>query len=70
MSRGKKRSKSKRPSVRKRVARAQEKLEIQRRRSVRPMLPVNTQARVSETLVERKRKLERRRTQRKDWESL
>jgi hypothetical protein len=70
MSRGKKRSKSKRPSVRKRVAHAQEKLEIQRRRAARPMLPVNTQARVSETLVERKRKHERRRAQRKDWESL
>jgi hypothetical protein len=70
MSRGKKRTKSKRPSVRKRVARAQEQLEVQRRRAARPMLPVNTQARVSETLVERKRKLERRRAQRKDWESL
>lgn len=70
MARGKKQRKSKRASVRKRVERAQEKLEVQRRRAARPMLPVNTQAQVSETLVERKRKLERRRAQRKDWESL
>ena len=34
------------------------------------MLPVNTQVRISETLIERKRKEERKRRQHRDWDEL
>lgn len=68
MSRSKKRKKPKKTSVKRRIAEIKEKLDVQRRRAARPMLPVNTQARVSETLAERKRRLDRKRAQRKDWE--
>jgi len=71
MSRSKKRKKpAKKKSVRKRVAEIKEKLVTQRLRAARPTLPVNSQARVSETLAERKQKLERKRAQRKDWENI
>ena len=71
MSRSKKRKKpAKRSSVKRRVAEIKQKLEVQRRRAARPMLQVNTQVRVSETLAERKRKLERRRRQRRDWDEI
>ncbi len=46
------------------------KIATQKRRAQRPVLAVNTQVRVSETLVERKRKLERKRLQRRDWENI
>jgi len=49
------------------VADVREKIEIQLRRAVRPTLPVNTHAPVSESLVEKKRKLEKKSRQRKDW---
>jgi hypothetical protein len=71
MSRSKKRKKpAKKRTVRKRIALIKEKLETQRFRAARPVLPVNTQANVSETLAERKKKLERKRAQRKDWENI
>ncbi|MBV8172841.1 MAG: hypothetical protein JO219_13020 [Candidatus Eremiobacteraeota bacterium] len=64
-----KRSKAKKTGSRKQIAALQVKLETQRRRAARPTIPVNTHARVSETLAERKRKAERRRAQRQDWDS-
>ncbi len=60
----------KKPGSPKRLKELQEKIVTQRRRALRPTLPVNTQARVSESLVEKKRKLERKRRQRRDWENL
>ena len=54
----------------KRLKELTEKIAIQRRRAARPTLPVNSQARVSESLVERKRRLEKKRKQRRDWENL
>jgi hypothetical protein len=69
MARSKRRQKpARRGSAKKRIAEIKERLELQRRRAARPMLPVNTQARISESLVERRRKLDRKRAQRKDWE--
>jgi hypothetical protein len=67
MSRSKKRKKPKKAGA-KRLAEIKQKIEAQRRRAARPTLPVNTQVRVSETLAERKRKAERRRKQRRDWD--
>lgn len=63
-------ARKKKPKVKARIRALQEKIEAQRRRALRPTLPVNTQARVSETLVEKKRKLERKRRQRQDWDHL
>jgi hypothetical protein len=58
----------KKPASPKRLKELEEKIATQRRRALRPTLPVNTQARVSESLVERKRKLEKKRRQSGDWE--
>jgi len=63
-------ARKKKPKVKARIRALQEKIEAQRRRALRPTLPVNTQGRVSETLVEKKRKLERKRRQRRDWDHL
>ncbi len=63
-------ARKRKPKVKARIHALQEKIEAQRRRALRPTLPVNTQARVSETLIEKKRKLERKRRQRRDWEHL
>ncbi|MDQ6768176.1 MAG: hypothetical protein M3Z41_10245 [Candidatus Eremiobacteraeota bacterium] len=60
----------KKPASAKRLKELEEKIAAQRRRALRPTLPVNTQARVSETLVEKKRRLERKRRQQRDWENL
>jgi len=54
----------------KRLSELKEKIAVQRRRTLRPTLPVNTQARVSESLVEKKRRLEKKRRQRGEWENL
>jgi len=67
MPRVRKRKKPKKAGA-KRLAEIKRKIEAQRRRAARPTLPVNTQVRISETLVERKRKLERRREQQRDWD--
>lgn len=67
MSRSKKRKKPKKIGA-KHLAQVKAKIEVQRRRAARPTLPVNTQVRVSETLTERKRKLERKRKKLRDWE--
>jgi len=59
----------KKRSVAKHVAEVREKIERQLRRAVRPTLPVNTHAPVSESLVEKRRKLDAKLRQRKDWEN-
>ncbi len=53
-----------------RIAELKEKIEVQRRRAMRPTLPVNAQTRVSESLVERKRRAEKKRIKRADWDEL
>ncbi|HXM17937.1 MAG TPA: hypothetical protein VN934_03905 [Candidatus Tumulicola sp.] len=60
----------KKKSPKRAIATAKKKLAIQRRRAARPTLPVNAHAQVSESLVERKRRLEKRRVQKRDWENL
>lgn len=52
------------------VADVKEKIEIQMRRAGRPTLPINARAPVSETLVEKKRKLEAKARQRKEWDKI
>jgi hypothetical protein len=63
-------ARKKKVSAKARVRELQEKIEVQRRRALRPPLPVNAQARVSENKVEAQRKLDRKRRQRKEWENL
>lgn len=60
----------KKPASAKRLKQLEDKIEVQRRRAARPTIPVNTQARVSESLVERKRRLEKKSRQRREWENL
>jgi len=62
--------KKKKRTSSKRLTELAEKIAVQRRRTLRPTLPVNTQTRVSESLVEKKRRLEKKRRQRGDWENL
>jgi hypothetical protein len=50
------------------VAEVRERIETQLRRAARPTIPVNTHAPVSDSLLEKKRKLDKKRRQRKDWE--
>ena len=54
----------------KHVKMLEKRIEAQRRRAIRPTPPVNSQTRVSESLVERKRKLDKKSRQRRDWEDL
>jgi hypothetical protein len=63
----KKRKRKKKASAR-RLQELAEQIAVQRRRAMRPTLPVNMQARISESLAERQRKIERKRRQRRDWE--
>jgi hypothetical protein len=60
----------KKPVSKARITALQHKIEIQRRRALRPTLPVNAHAPVSETRAEKEKKLERRRRQRRDWDDL
>ena len=60
--------KRKKPASSKRLKELEEKIATQQRRALRPTLPVNTQARVSESLVERKRRMAKRLRQRGGWE--
>jgi hypothetical protein len=60
--------KKKKPASPKRLKELEDKIATQRRRALRPTLPVNTQARVSDSLVERKRKLEKKQRQSGGWE--
>ena len=57
-------------STRAKIAQVKKQIEVQRKRAGRPTLPVNTQTRVSESLTERKRREEKRRVQKRDWENL
>jgi hypothetical protein len=50
------------------IAELERRIEVQRKRAARPTAPVNTHASVSKSLVEKKRSLERKSRQRKDWE--
>ena len=52
------------------IAEIKKKIESQRRRAARPTSPVNTQVRISESLAERRRREEKRRVQKGDWENL
>ncbi len=52
------------------MAEIQHKIDVQRRRGLRPTVPVNTHASVSESLIEKKRKNEKRLKARKEWEEL
>jgi hypothetical protein len=63
-------ARKKKPASKTRIPALQQKIETQRRRTLRPTLPVNAHAPVSETRVEKERKLERRRRQRRDWDEL
>jgi len=69
MARAKRRSRKKKRSAR-HIAEVKQKIETQRRRQKRPMLPVNTQVRVSDSLIARKRKEARKHRQRRDWDAL
>ena len=60
----------KKPASAKRLKELAGKIAAQRRRALRPTLPVNTQVRVSESLIEKRRKLEKKSRQRRDWEDL
>ena len=66
----KKKKRKRQPASARGLAALAEKIAVQRRRALRPMVPVNTQARVSESLAEKRRKDERKRRQRKEWEEL
>jgi hypothetical protein len=68
MARMKRRAAKKKKTGARHIAAVKRKIEAQRRRHARPTLPVNTQVRVSDTLIERKRKEERKRRQRRDWD--
>jgi len=70
MGRATRRGKRKKKTSAKHIAALKKKIEQPRRRHERPMLPVNTQVRISETLIERKRKEERKRRQHRDWDEL
>jgi hypothetical protein len=60
----------KKPASSAKLAEIQHKIDVQRRRGLRPTVPVNTHASASESLVEKKRKNEKRLKARKEWEEL
>ncbi|MBV8263200.1 MAG: hypothetical protein JOY87_05170 [Candidatus Eremiobacteraeota bacterium] len=66
---GKKRKRKKRVSAR-HIQELADSIAIQRRRAMRPTLPTNAQARISESLAEKRLKVERKRRQRGEWEDL
>ena len=51
-----------------RLAELRSKIELQRRRAVRPTLPINTHAPVSKSLQEKRLALERKARQKRDWD--
>ena len=51
-----------------RLADLERKIEVQRRRAARPTLPVNTHAPVSKSLAEKKKSLDRKARQQRDWD--
>jgi len=50
------------------IAEIERRIEIQRKRAARPATPVNAHAIVSKSLAEKKKALDRKARQRKDWE--
>ena len=50
------------------IAEIARRIEIQRKRAARPTTTVNAHATVSKSLAEKKRSLDRKARQRKDWE--
>ncbi|HET9341492.1 MAG TPA: hypothetical protein VFO25_01085 [Candidatus Eremiobacteraceae bacterium] len=50
------------------IAEIERRIEIQRKRAVRPATPINAHASVSKSLAEKKKALDRKARQRKDWE--
>ncbi|MBC5806178.1 MAG: hypothetical protein DLM53_08940 [Candidatus Eremiobacter antarcticus] len=60
----------KKPAAPARITEIQRKIDVQRRRSLRPTVPVNTHASASGSLIEKKRKNEKRHKARKEWEEL
>jgi hypothetical protein len=67
---GSKRRKHKKRVSARRIQELADAIAVQRRRVMRPTPPTNTQARVSESLAEKRLKLERKRRQRGEWEDL
>jgi hypothetical protein len=61
-------ARKKKPTSKSQIKALQQKIEAQRRRALRPSLPINARALVSESRVEKERKLERKRRQRRNWE--
>jgi hypothetical protein len=61
-------ARKKKPASKAHIKALQRKIEEQRRRALRPSLPINARALISESRVEKQRKLERKRRQRRDWE--
>lgn len=51
-----------------RLADLEKKIETQRRRAVRPTLPVNAHATISKSLREKKESLERKAARRREWD--
>ncbi len=60
----------KKPAAPAKIAEIKRKIDVQRRRGLRPTVPVNTHVSASESLVEKKRKNEKRLRARKDWEAM
>lgn len=58
----------KKRAAKSKIAEIARRIEIQRRRAARPTTPVNAHATVSKSLAEKKRSLDRKARQRKDWE--
>ena len=50
------------------IAEIERRIEVQRKRAARPTVAVNTRASVSKSLMEKKRTLDRKARQRKEWE--
>jgi len=59
---------AKKKSARKRITELQQKIAAQVRRAARPSLAVNTHAPKTKSRRETQAKLDRRRTQRRDWD--
>jgi len=50
------------------IAELERRIEVQRKRAARPATPINAHATVSKSLAEKKKALDRKARQRKDWE--
>lgn len=50
------------------IAEIERRIEVQRKRAARPATPINAHASVSKSLAEKKKALDRKARQRKEWE--